>query len=189
MGNHSAAQYELLDSGLPFLIERNTGILTTIAVFHDKVGDMYNARILVRDNYGVAPSLTTICDLRVRDWLLCLLHAYWFVFQVYVVSDEYRIIVTISLSIDFVRSNIVTITKYGTSCFVYTAMCCQTLFSKYSIFQQATGCLIGIDIIRPRTSDGGELIDISQYVLFMSISSNFYSSYTGLISSYMALIP
>lgn len=122
MGNHSAAQYELLDSGLPFLIERNTGILTTIAVFHDKVGDMYNARILVRDNYGIAPSLTTICDLRVRDWLLCLLNAYWFVFQVYVVSDEYRIIVTISLSIDFVRSNIVTITKYETSCFVYIAM-------------------------------------------------------------------
>ena len=64
-GNHSVPQYELIDSGLPFLIERNTGILTTIAVFHDKVGDMYNARIRVYDNYGVVPSLSTICDLRV----------------------------------------------------------------------------------------------------------------------------
>ena len=47
------------------MIERNTGILTTIAVFHDKVGDMYNARIRVYDNYGVDPSLSNICDLRV----------------------------------------------------------------------------------------------------------------------------
>lgn len=47
------------------MIERNTGILRTIAVFHDKVGQMYNARVRVYDNYGVAPSLSAICDLRV----------------------------------------------------------------------------------------------------------------------------
>lgn len=106
------AQYELIDSGLPFVIERNTGILTTIAVFHDKVGEMYNARIRVYDNYGVAPSLQTICDLRVRNQLQCLKYLYMMVIlQVYVVSDEYRIIITISLSIEFVRSNIVLITK------------------------------------------------------------------------------
>ena len=67
------AQYELITEGsstLPFLIERDTGILTTIAVFHDKVGEMYNARIRVYDNYRRVPSLETICDLRVCNQLL-----------------------------------------------------------------------------------------------------------------------
>ena len=72
------AQYELITEGsstLPFLIERDTGILTTIAVFHDKVGEMYNARIRVYDNYRRVPSLETICDLRVCNYNLLLYSA------------------------------------------------------------------------------------------------------------------
>ena len=66
-------QYELIrenNNPLPFLIERDTGILTTIAVFHDKVGEMYEGRVRIYDNYGRAPSLENTCDIRVCDWLL-----------------------------------------------------------------------------------------------------------------------
>ena len=65
VGNHSVAQYELIGDELPFVIERDTGILSTVAVFHDKVGTMYTARVRAYDNYGVTPSLSTLCDLRV----------------------------------------------------------------------------------------------------------------------------
>ena len=61
-------QYELIretNNPLPFLIERDTGILTTIAVFHDKVGEMYEGSVRVYDNYGRTPSLDSTCNLRV----------------------------------------------------------------------------------------------------------------------------
>ena len=67
LGNFSVPQYELIDSGVPFVIDRDTGILSTRAVFYDKVGQMFTARIRVYDNYGVPPSLETICDIQVCD--------------------------------------------------------------------------------------------------------------------------
>ena len=65
IGNHSVHWYELENTDVPYLIERETGVMTTTALFRDKIGQIYYNRIRVYDNYGQAPSLFALCDLRV----------------------------------------------------------------------------------------------------------------------------
>lgn len=65
IGNHSVPWYELENTDVPYIIDRETGVMSTTALFRDKIGQIYYNRIRVYDNYGEAPSLFTLCDLRV----------------------------------------------------------------------------------------------------------------------------
>lgn len=85
--------------------------MSTTALFRDKIGQIYYNRIRVYDNYGQAPSLFALCDIRVCS--NCNTHLITSIIpQVYVVSDEFRIIIVVNLPIETVRTNIVSIIKW-----------------------------------------------------------------------------
>ena len=67
-GMHAVVWYELTATGNPFVVQRETGVISTSSTFTELAGTKYVLNVEAFDNQGISPSLRneTIINVSVK---------------------------------------------------------------------------------------------------------------------------
>ena len=64
--NGSIVWFEIVTPQVPYLVDRDTGVVTTAGVFRGLTGTRYNVEVRAFDNFGNSPSFSTAANMEVR---------------------------------------------------------------------------------------------------------------------------
>lgn len=74
-GNGSVVWYSIVSQDSPFVVDRDTGVITTAGVFRGQSGMTLQVQVRAFDNFGIPPTQSTTATLSVSI-------AYHFVFTI-----------------------------------------------------------------------------------------------------------
>ena len=56
IGNNSIVYYRILSNNVPYVVDRDSGVVTTAGVFAGLSGTIHNVEVEAYDNFGIPPT-------------------------------------------------------------------------------------------------------------------------------------